>query len=245
MANINSGDMNPVSLFGFASEGELSNFAQGEEEFSPPDVLTDGGDLIQNRNYTLIVDRSSNMSVIDPTHRITLQSILEDATLAVATHCERFDFKGIDLYFYNNSFEYCDRITTDRIPALFRQHPPSNQSHLAPVLEDACNRYFQHRRYGENKANGEIIFVLIGSLPLDPEKVKQTIIAASKRLHREDELGILLLQVGTDLELQSFLISLDNELESLGAKFDICDAVTFDTINRATLSEVLLAAITD
>ncbi|NMG61051.1 hypothetical protein E1H12_21690, partial [Geitlerinema sp. P-1104] len=72
MVNINSGDMNPVSLFGFASEGELSNFAQGEEEFSPPDVLTDGGDLIQNRNYTLIVDRSSNMSVIDPTHEITL-----------------------------------------------------------------------------------------------------------------------------------------------------------------------------
>ncbi|USR93015.1 hypothetical protein NEA10_09970 [Phormidium yuhuli AB48] len=245
MANINSGDMNPINLFGFASDAGFSTLGQVDEEPSHPDVLTDGGDLIQNRNYTLIVDRSSNMSIIDPTHQITLQSILEDATLAVATHCEHLDFKGINLYFYNNSFEYCDRITTERIPALFRQHPPSHQPHLAPVLRDAFNRYFQHRRYGETKANGEIIFVLIGTMPLDPDDVKQTIITASKRLYREDELGVLLLQVGTDLELQSFLISLDNELQNLGAKFDICDAVTFDTINRATLSEVLLAAITD
>ncbi|MCC5897479.1 MAG: hypothetical protein EA395_01890 [Phormidium sp. GEM2.Bin31] len=245
MANINSDDMNPATLFGFAPDTGFSTFGQVQEESNHPDVLTDGGDLIQNRNYTLIVDRSANMILVDPTHDITLQSILEDATLAVATHCERLDLKGIDLYFYNNSFQYCDRVTSSRIPALFNQHPPAGKPQLAPVLQDAINRYFHHRRYGESKQNGEIIFVLLGSLPEDTEAVKTTIISASKRLSCEEELGILLLQVGTNLELQSFLISLDDELESLGAKFDICDAVTFDTINRATLSEVLLAAITD
>jgi hypothetical protein len=245
MVNINPGDFNPTTMFGVSYEGTPSNFSDLEDNTSHPDILTDGGDLIQRRDYTLIVDRSANMIVVDPTHDITLQAILEDATLAVATHCERLDLKGIDLYFYNNNFQYCDRITSSRIPALFRQHPPTGDPQLAPVLQDAIDRYFHHRRYGESKQNGEIIFVLIGSLPTDTEHVKQTIIAASKRLTREEELGILLLQVGTDLELQSFLISLDDELESLGAKFDICDTVTFNTINRATLSEVLLDAITE
>ncbi|WP_159789169.1 hypothetical protein [Sodalinema gerasimenkoae] len=55
MANINSGDMNPVTLFGFTPDAGFSTLGQVQDD-SQPDVLTDGGDLIQNRNYTLKIE---------------------------------------------------------------------------------------------------------------------------------------------------------------------------------------------
>jgi hypothetical protein len=38
---------------------------------------------------------------------------------------------------------------------------------------------------------------------------------------------------------------LDDELQSAGAKFDICDTITMDDMEDMSLSEVLLNAIND
>jgi hypothetical protein len=38
---------------------------------------------------------------------------------------------------------------------------------------------------------------------------------------------------------------LDDQLEDVGAKFDICDTITMDDMSEMSLSEVLMNAIAD
>ncbi|MBD2541706.1 hypothetical protein H6G60_23320, partial [Coleofasciculus sp. FACHB-SPT36] len=48
-----------------------------------------------------------------------------------------------------------------------------------------------------------------------------------------------------DAQATKFLKVLDDELQSAGAKFDICDTVTMDDMEDMTLTEVLINAIID
>lgn len=45
--------------------------------------------------------------------------------------------------------------------------------------------------------------------------------------------------------MTQFLKSLDNQLQDIGAKFDIVDAITFEDMKNMTLQDVLLNAIID
>jgi hypothetical protein len=58
-------------------------------------------------------------------------------------------------------------------------------------------------------------------------------------------LAISFVQVGSDPQATKFLKILDDELQSVGAKFDIVDTITIDDMEDMTLTEVLLNAITD
>jgi hypothetical protein len=63
--------------------------------------------------------------------------------------------------------------------------------------------------------------------PNDRNSVKTTIIEATKKLSSQEELSITFIQIGNDSSAGDFLESLDDDLESMGAKFDIVDAGTF------------------
>jgi hypothetical protein len=73
----------------------------------------------------------------------------------------------------------------------------------------------------------------------------KVIIEASRRIERDEELAISFIQVGKDPQATRFLQVLDDELQSAGAQFDICDTVTIEDMEDMTLSEVLLNAIKD
>ncbi|MGC9502216.1 hypothetical protein [Baaleninema sp.] len=98
---------------------------------------------------------------------------------------------------------------------------------------------------GLSKPNGETIFVLTGSVPEDMAEVKKTIIAAANQIASDEELAIEIVQIGENPRLRDLLLSLDNDLQKMGAAFDICDTVTLEQIDRQTLSEILIAAIVD
>jgi hypothetical protein len=73
----------------------------------------------------------------------------------------------------------------------------------------------------------------------------KVIIEASRQMDRDEELAISFVQVGSDPQATKFLKILDDELQGVGAKFDIVDTVTIDDMEDMTLTEVLLNAITD
>ncbi len=81
--------------------------------------------------------------------------------------------------------------------------------------------------------------------PDDKLAVMRTIVAATKRLDRDEELAVSLVQVGKDPSATRFLKALDDDLVEAGAKFDICDTVTLDDMEDIGLTEVLLRAIHD
>jgi hypothetical protein len=201
--------------------------------------------LLEQRDYTLIIDKSGSMSVRDQPSSKSRWEVMQETTLALASKCEELDPDGITIYLFSGRFKRYDNVTSNKVPQIFRENEPSGRTDLASVLLDATNSYFQRKASGQTKTNGETILIVTDGEPDDRKAVMKVIIEASRRMDRDEELALSFIQVGTDAQATKFLKILDDELQGAGAKFDIVDTVTMDDMEDMTLSEVLLNAITD
>lgn len=201
--------------------------------------------MLENRDYTLIIDKSGSMAQKDQPGSRSRWDIMQESTLAIASKCEEFDPDGITIYLFSGKFKRYDNVTANRVAQIFTENEPSGRTDLAAVLLDATNNYFQRKAARQTKPNGETILVITDGEPDDRKAVMKVIIEASRRLDRDEELAISFIQVGTDSQATRFLKVLDDELQSAGAKFDIVDTVTMDDMEDMTIREVLLNAIID
>jgi hypothetical protein len=64
-------------------------------------------------------------------------------------------------------------------------------------------------------------------------------------MDRDEELGIYIIQVGADPQETKFLKALDDKLQGVGAKFDICDTLILEDLEDMSLADVLANAIND
>ncbi|MDV3002150.1 MAG: hypothetical protein N5P05_003756 [Chroococcopsis gigantea SAG 12.99] len=200
---------------------------------------------MQNRDYTLIIDKSGSMSTGDQPNGKTRWAIAQESTLALARKCEEFDPDGITVYLFSGRFRRYDNVTSDKVTKIYQENEPMGRTDLAAVLQDAFDNYFQRKAAGKTKENGETILVITDGEPDDRKAVMRSIIEASRKLDRDEELALSLIQVGHDSGATAFLKALDDQLESAGAKFDIVDTITIDDMEDLTLAEVLLNAIND
>lgn len=201
--------------------------------------------MLENRDYTLIIDKSGSMSTQDQAERKSRWEAVQESTLALAKKCDEFDPDGITIYVFSSRFKRYDNVTADKVTEIFQENEPVGRTDLFSVLKDALDNYFQRKSSGEAKENGEIFLVITDGEPDDRKGVMKLLIEASRQIDKDEELGISFIQVGNDPKVTEFLKALDDRLEGAGAKFDIVDTVTLDRMAGSTLSEVLLNAILD
>jgi uncharacterized protein with von Willebrand factor type A (vWA) domain len=201
--------------------------------------------LLTNRDYTLIVDKSGSMSTADAKNGRTRWESVQESTLAIARKCEQFDPDGLTVYVFAGRFKRYENVTTEKVEQIFQENDPSGGTDLAAVLLDATDRYFQRKRLGQAKPQGETILVVTDGEPDDRKAVMQIVINATQHMDRDEELAISFVQVGADPQATRFLRILDDKLQSAGAKFDICDTITIDGLEQTSLTDVLLNAILD
>ena len=201
--------------------------------------------MLENRDYTLIIDKSGSMSTKDQQGGKSRWVAMQESALALASKCEEFDPDGLTVYLFSGRFKRYDNVTSNRVAQIFQENEPSGRTDLAGVLVDALNSYFQRKAARQTKSNGETILVVTDGEPDDRKAVMKVIIEASRRLDRDEELAISFVQVGTDATATQFLKALDDDLQGAGAKFDIVDTITMDDMEDLTLTEVLLNAIID
>ncbi|MBD2042365.1 vWA domain-containing protein [Microcoleus sp. FACHB-672] len=201
--------------------------------------------MLENRDYTLIIDKSGSMSTKDQQGGKSRWVAMQESALALASKCEEFDPDGLTVYLFSGRFKRYDNVTSNRVSQIFQENEPSGRTDLAGVLVDALNSYFQRKAARQTKSNGETILVVTDGEPDDRKAVMKVIIEASRRLDRDEELAISFVQVGTDATATQFLKALDDDLQGAGAKFDIVDTITMDDMEDLTLTEVLLNAIID
>ncbi len=201
--------------------------------------------MLDNRDYTLIIDKSGSMATRDQKGGRSRWIAAQESTFALATKCEEFDPDGITVYVFSGRFKRYENVTSSKVSQVFQENDPSGTTDLAGVLKDAVDGYFQRKAMGHVKANGETILVITDGEPDDRKAVMKVIIEASLRMDRDEELAISFIQVGTDAQATRFLKVLDDELQRAGAKFDICDTITMDDMEDYSLSEILLNAIND
>ncbi|AOY81897.1 MAG: VWA domain-containing protein [Moorea sp. SIO1F2] len=201
--------------------------------------------MLEQRDYTLIIDKSGSMSIRDQLAGKSRWQIMQESTLALANKCEELDPDGITVYVFAGRFKRYDNVTADKVLQIFQENEPSGRTDLAGVLLDATNDYFKRKASGQTKENGETILVVTDGEPDERKAVMKVIIEASRRIDVDEELGISFIQIGNDLQATKFLKILDDELQNAGAKFDIVDTVTIDQMEDMTLTEVLINAIID
>ena len=201
---------------------------------------------MKNRDYTLILDKSGSMSVADQSGGLTRWAAAQESTLALARKCEQFDPDGITVYTFSTRFKRYDNVTTSKVEQIFLENDPVGLTDLAGVLQDAIQQFFQRKVKGElaGKA-GETILVITDGEPNDQRAVIQVILNATQKLDSDEELAISFIQVGNDPSAKKFLTALDDQLQEVGAKFDICDTITMDDMADLSLIEVLTRAIED
>lgn len=209
------------------------------------DVLLEGGAALQQRDYTLIIDKSNSMCVSDSSDGKSRWEIVQESTLAMASQCEQFDLDGLTVYLFWDHYKRFEHVTSSKVAQIFVENEPAGKSNLAAVLKDATDNYFKRRAILTAKPNGETLVVITAGEVEDPEAVKQVIIEAANQLERDEELGISLIQAGHNPEATKFLKLLDEELKGAGAKFDICNTITLEEMEFMSLSQVLLDAIID
>jgi len=201
--------------------------------------------LLENRDYTLIIDKSTSMSTPDQPGGKSRWEIVQESTLALARKCEEFDADGITVYLFSDRFQRFDQVTSEKVSQIFAENTPAGSTNLVSALQDATKNYFQRRNQGQTKTGGETILVLTDGEPNDRWSVIDVIINASQQMQQEQELAISFIQVGSDPKATRFLKGLDEQLQSVGAKFDICDTVTLEDMDDRPLAVVLLNAILD
>ncbi|ACC81706.1 MULTISPECIES: VWA domain-containing protein [Nostoc] len=201
--------------------------------------------MMSDRDYTLIIDKSGSMSTPDQVGGRSRWEIAQESTLALARKAEQFDPDGITVYLFSGRFKRYDDVTSAKVAQIFLENDPAGTTNLAGVLQDAINNYFQRKAAGKSKPNGETILVITDGEPDDRKAVFEVIIHATRQMERDEELGISIIQVGSDAQATKFLKALDDQLQSVGAKFDICDTVTLDDLEEMSLVDVLTNAITD
>ncbi|WP_414549328.1 vWA domain-containing protein [Anabaena sp. CCY 0017] len=201
--------------------------------------------MLENRDYTLIIDKSGSMATPDQKGGRTRWVSAQESTLALASKCEQFDPDGITVYLFSGRFKRYDNVTAAKVTQIFQENDPSGSTDLAGVLKHATDDYFQRKSAGQTKPNGEIILVVTDGEPDDRKAVMKVIIEASRQMDINEELGISFIQVGKDAQATRFLKVLDDDLQGAGAKFDMCDTITMDDMEDLSLSEVLLNAIMD
>lgn len=203
------------------------------------------GSVVEDRDYTLIIDKSGSMSIGDQPGGKTRWESAQESTLALSRKCEQFDPDGITVYLFSGRFRRYDNVTSDKVAQIYQENEPMGRTDLASVLLDAVNDYLKRKSAGEAKPNGETIVVITDGEPDDRKAVMRVIIEASRQLDRDEELAISLIQVGQDRQATQYLKALDDQMESAGAKFDIVDTITIDEMEDLTLVEVLMKAISD
>jgi uncharacterized protein YegL len=204
-----------------------------------------GDSIIENRDYTLMIDKSSSMATSDRPNSKTRWEIAQESTLALAQKCEQIDPDGITIYLFSGRFRRYDNVTSDKVSQIYTVNEPMGKTDLAAALQDALDNYFERKALGQAKPNGETILIITDGEPTDRKAVIRLLIDAANRIDRDEELAISLIQVGADRQATAFLKALDDQLEAAGAAFDIVDTITIDTMQGTSLADILLKAITD
>lgn len=203
--------------------------------------------MLDNRDYTLIIDKSGSMSTKDQACGRSRWDVIQESTRALASKCEEFDPDGITVYTFSTKFRRYNEVTASKVDQIFLENEPIGRTEMADVLKDAFKDYFERKAAGKTKTNGETFLIVTDGQPDNRDLVMAEIIQATHQMDRDEELALTFIQIGNDPDATKFLKLLDDDLAKANAKFDIVDTVNIQEIEEEniTLKEVLLNAIQD
>ncbi len=206
--------------------------------------------MLGNRDYTVVVARTTlPMAEAPPGYEERWQAA-HQAILGLAHACEQFDPDGITLYLASASgtcgtFNKYERVLSEQVSQILQAEVPPPSCDLLEGLQSALEDHFNRKAAGQMKANGGLILVIVDGEPSDRLALAKAIVQATKKLDSDRELRLGFVQIGDDLLTRGFLQALDENLKTLGAKFDIVNTETIQEVESTSLVTFLTHVISD
>lgn len=199
---------------------------------------------LEECNVYVIVDRSGSMSGRDMPNGQSRWDYVKEYATGLVTAVSKFDEDGLDVCFFDDRLDIVEGVSDKNFASEWNKRSPRNSTMLEAPLKWALDLHFARKAKGESRSS--LILVFTDGEPSDKKKdIANRIIDASNRLGRDEELAILFIHVGTDRQAGQFLASLDDDLQGLGAKYDIVDVKTTDDIDKMTPDQLVEAAFND
>ncbi len=201
---------------------------------------------LQNRDYTLVIDRSGSMDGKDCPNGQSRWKCAEETTVQIAGKLQEYDPDGITVITFAGDYDVHENTRDDGVAAIFSKKGPSGGTTLAPVLKNIFDRYNAEKKNGKTKENGAIVMIVTDGQPSDEDAVAREITNFTKTLNDgREEFGIEFVQVGQDAHARDFLKRLDSGLS--GAKYDIVGVKTMDDLNggKVSIQDALISALTE
>lgn len=204
--------------------------------------------LLSNRDYVVILAKNPSE---DPSRSPLPLDRWQAASIsmaALAAKCLEFDPDGITVYIAIDSIKKYEHVKDEQITLLFQEFQetaPPTTGKFTEALQTALNDYFERKASRQSKKNGEILIAITDKEPKDRQAVVRAIVNATRKMDRDEELGIGFAQIGEHSITKGFFAALDDDLHRAGACFDIVDTKVLETIERDSLNQFLLDIIHD
>jgi len=205
--------------------------------------------LLEDRDYIIIIARSAASR--EQHHPLYEHWLAAQASLIdLAKKCQELDSDGLTVYEASTPLWKYENTDVKRLAEILQRQnttpDPENLTNinLQEALSEALSNYFK-RKASPKAKKGVIIVVVIDEKQEDGKPVAKIIIDAANNIARDEEIGISFIQIGEDLETKEFLTYLDNNLQQVGAKFDIVDANFWQEIKKSSIVQFLIGAVND
>jgi hypothetical protein len=211
---------------------------------------------LSTRDLSVILDVSGSMhtSMTHPTSNqptTRWEFIKEWAQGIIAQACQ-VDQDGIDLYTVGGDCLRGTGINTTTAMSFLNGIVPRGGTPMGQVLNTTLSNYINRRT--ANDANGTptkpvSFIILFDGEPDNKVEVENAIINLTKTMDErgwdDSDVGLSFLQVDNDAAATSWLSTLDNGLETKGARLDITDCKTFSEWSTLTIQQIVTDGIKD
>lgn len=190
-----------------------------------------------------MIDKSGSMETPDCAGGNTRWKFAKEYAVSIANKAATFDENGIDVVLFASTAQVFKSSSAQKVEQIFAEHNPGGSTDTAGALKLVLDDYNARKNAGVVKPI--LVVIVTDGVPNDSEALKKVIVDHANSIAEDSETGISFVQIGKDAEATKFLKQLDDDLPSLGAKFDIVDCKNEAEMENISITDILELAIAD
>lgn len=194
-------------------------------------------------DFVVMIDKSGSMTSTDCPGGKSRWQFAQEYAESIARECAKFDSDGIDVVLFAGTPKLIGGTTPEKVAQIFKENSPAGSTDTAAALQLVFDEY--NRKKAVGTAKPVIIVCITDGEPTDQKAVDNAIIAQTKKMTEDGEMGIQFVQIGKDAGARAFLKHLDDDLQAAGAVYDIVDTKNDAEMEEISITDLLVQAITD